>query len=225
MTILPQAVGNASSASQGRRRRKSRDRIMGRSDGLETGRADHEPRKERLPSAVFALLRRAMPRPSPASGRGGNGSAGFEGDETGSLGRFMGRPEEVVSHAALPAGSIGREVAPAGWATGDTADRAVCVTARRSSRTPWYGFMSRNVFQKLDTYWDHEPCDGRRRSVGAEDWVGARVLQVPTERNPPGRLRFMGSDVFQELDTHWDHEPCDGRCRFVDAEDWVGARV
>ncbi len=52
--------------------------------------------------------------------------------------------------------------------------------------------MERDLFQNLDTYCGHEPCDGGRHSVSAEDWVGGRVQQVPTERNPPGRLRFMG---------------------------------
>ncbi len=46
--------------------------------------------------------------------------------------------------------------------------------------------MGSNVFQSRDTYCGHEPCDGGRRSVGAEDWIGARVEQVPTERTLQG---------------------------------------
>ncbi len=68
----------------------------------------------------------------------------------------------------------------------------------------WMEFMERIVFQGMDTYWGHEPCDGGRRSFGAEDWLGARVQQVPTERNPPGRLRFMESGVAKLRSLGWE---------------------
>ena len=64
--------------------------------------------------------------------------------------------QPAVSQAALPAGPVAVGVAPAGWATGDTADWAVCATARRSSRTPWYRFMGSGHGSRT-AHWDHEP--------------------------------------------------------------------
>ena len=66
-------------------------------------------------------------------------------------------------------------------------------------------FMKSEVFQALDTYWDHEPTHPWRGALRRARREGD-LRAAPRDRRPPSKAWFMGSRHGSRT-AHWDHEP------------------